>query len=67
MLKKVVPPNPAAAMLIGRRRKRGRQAHVPAAWEHQVLDLGSPAHHPPQDPNLLMGNGIVPQNLNPQG
>jgi hypothetical protein len=64
MLKILVPPNVAAQQLIGRRRRPGRQAHVPPAWEYLRLDLDSPAHHVPQDHNILMGTAQqAPENL----
>jgi hypothetical protein len=62
-LRILVPPNIAALQLIGRRRRPGRQALVPPAWEYLRLDVDSPVHHVPQDHNILMGVAQAPENL----
>ena len=49
----------AAVKMLGRRRRRGRPANVPAPWAFMPFNLQSPAGHPQQDPNLLNGNNAV--------
>jgi hypothetical protein len=56
----LVAPVSARAMLLGRKKKRGRPAQATAAWERQPFDILTPeAAHPQQDMNVLMGRHNV--------
>ena len=57
----LVPPRDA--MVLGRKRKRGRKPQAAPAWEHQPFDIVSPQHHPQQNPAILAGVVASP---NPQ-
>ena len=51
----IVPPRAAMIQLLGRKRRRGRRPQVPPAWERLNFALNTPAQHPQQDNEILLG------------
>ena len=47
--------------LLGRKRRRGRRPQVPPAWERLDFALNTPAQHPQQDNDILLGLQLLVQ------
>ena len=51
----MMAPAAARAMLLGRKRRRGRKPQAGPAWEFHNFDIRTPEEHPQQNPQILAG------------